>query len=187
MCPQPDTLGTPAAYLDAERRAETKSEYFAGEVFAMSGASRRHNLIVGNLVRELGTQLRGRPCEVYPSDMRVKVAASGAYTYPDVVVVCGEPEFEDEHVDTLLNPTLLVEVLSPSTEVNDRVRNWQQYRRIPSLAEYVLVAQDQQRVEWYTRQQGGLWTFAEAAEADVLTLQSVGCHLALNDVYERAV
>jgi Uma2 family endonuclease len=119
--------------------------------------------------------------------MRVKVAASGAYTYPDVVVVRGEPEFEDEHVDTLLNPTLLVEVLSPSTEVNDRVRNWQQYRRIPSLAEYVLVAQDQRRVEWYARQQGGLWTLAEAADTDVLVLQSVGCRLALDDVYERAV
>ncbi len=116
MCPQPDTLVAPAAYLAAERRAETKSEFFAGEVFALSGASRRHNLIVGNLVRELGVQLRGRPREVYASDMRVKVAASGAYAYPDVVVVCGEPEFEDEHVDTLLNPTLLVEVLSPSGE-----------------------------------------------------------------------
>ena len=185
MCPQPEALISSKVYLAAEREAEAKSEYFAGEVFAMSGASRRHNLIVGNLIRELGVQLRGRPCEVYPSDMRVKVAASGAYAYPDVVVVCGEPEFEDEHVDTLLNPTVLVEVLSPSTEVNDRVRKWEQYRRIPSLKEYVLVAQDGRHIEWYTRQEGGLWTFAEVAENEILHMQSVDCRLALDDVYER--
>jgi Uma2 family endonuclease len=106
---------TPEQYLALERQAETKSEYFDGEIFAMAGASREHNLIVGNVVRELGTQLKRRPCELYPGDMRVRVTETGLYTYPDVVVVCGEPQFEDEQGDTLLNPTLIVEVLSSTT------------------------------------------------------------------------
>lgn len=113
MASQPGPRITPAQYLEAERRAEHKSEYFAGEVFAMTGASRAHNFIVTNLIIALGTQLRSRPCDVYPSDMRVRVAETGLYTYPDVAVVCGEARFEDEHVDTLLNPTVLIEVLSP--------------------------------------------------------------------------
>jgi Uma2 family endonuclease len=138
--------------LAAERASETRSEYFAGQILAMTGASRADNVIAGNSHGLVWTQLRGRPCEAYIGDMRVKVNTSGGYTYPDVVVVCGEPRFEDEHVDTLLNPTLIVEVLSPSTERYDRGRKLEHYRRIPSLAEYVLVAQDARRIEWYTRQ-----------------------------------
>src|SRR2546428_1618931 len=107
---------TPEEYLALERKAEHKSEYLHGEVFAMTGASRKHNLIATNILISLGQQLKGRPCEAYSSDMRVKVAATGLYTYPDIVVVCGDPKFEDDYVDTLLNPTLLVEVLSKSTE-----------------------------------------------------------------------
>lgn len=111
---------TPEEYLAQERKAEFKSEYIAGQIVAMSGASREHNLMTANLARVLGSQLLDRPCEVYVSDMRVKVTARGMYTYPDTVVVCDDARFEDEQVDTLLNPTLIVEVLSPSTEAYDR-------------------------------------------------------------------
>ncbi len=177
---------SPEEYLEAERRAEYKSEYFAGEILAMTGASREHNLIVGNLLGSLHPQLRGRPCELYPSDMRVKITRTGAYAYPDLVVVCGEPEFEDEQVDTLLNPTVLVEVLSPSTERHDRGRKWEHYRRLPSLAEFLLVAQEQPRIEHYLRQESGLWLFHDASGEDaVLELSSIGCTLALRDVYDK--
>ncbi|CAN5799867.1 MAG: Uma2 family endonuclease [Gemmatimonadetes bacterium] len=179
---------SPEEYLAAEREAEYKSEYFGGEILAMTGASREHNLLVSNLVASLHPQLRGRPCELYPSDMRVKITRTGAYAYPDVVVVCGEPEFEDEHVDTLLNPTVLIEVLSPSTERHDRGRKWEHYRRLPSLTEFLLVAQDKPRIEHYLRQEGGLWLFADASGEDAsLRLSSIGCTLALRDVYDRVL
>jgi Uma2 family endonuclease len=131
---------TPEEYLARERQVDTKSEFYDGELFAKAGASRSHNLIVGNVTGELRAQLRGRPCEVYPADMRVKVSETGLYAYPDVVVVCGEPRFEDEHLDTLLNPTVIVDVLSPSTEAYDRGEKFAQYRKLASLREYVLIA-----------------------------------------------
>ena len=149
MPAMPKPLLTPEEYLARERRAETKSEYLRGEVFAMAGASRAHNLIASNAAGELRQQLRDRPCEVYPSDMRVKVSPSGLYTYPDVTVVCGEPQFEDAEVDTLLNPKVLVEVLSPSTADYDRGGKFTHYRRLPSLQEYVLISQDRPLVEHY--------------------------------------
>lgn len=136
-------------YLELERRAATKSEFFAGEIFAMTGASRDHNLIVANLVRELTLELKGRPCETYPSDMRVKVNATGLYTYPDLAVVCGPPQFDDEQKDTLLNPTLIVEVLSISTEAYGRGKKFAHYRKIGSLAEVLLVSQDKPHVDRY--------------------------------------
>ena len=117
----------------------------------MTGASRKHNLIVANLVLEIGRQLKGRPCEVYPSDMRLRVPATGLYKYPDVTVVCGAPELADEHMDILLNPTVLIEVLSDSTERYDRGRKAENYRRIDSLQEYLLVDQTQPRIERYRR------------------------------------
>src|SRR5947209_20458068 len=115
MSRQAKTFVTPEEYLSLERQAEHKSEYYDGEIFAMTGASRKHNLITTNILGSLWQQLKGKPCEVYPSDMRVRVPSANLYTYPDIVVVCGEPQFEDEQVDTLLNPTLLIEVLSRST------------------------------------------------------------------------
>src|SRR5437667_2074063 len=111
---------SPEEYLALERKAPVRSEYLDGDMVAMSGGSREHNLIVTNLVRDLSLKLKGRPCEVYPSNMRVKVSATGLYTYPDVVVVCGKPQFEDANVDTLINSTLIAEVLSDSTEGYDR-------------------------------------------------------------------
>lgn len=176
---------TPQEYLALERRAEFKSEYDNGYVNAMSGASREHNLIAGNVHGELRLQLRGRPCESYTSDMRVQAGASGLFAYPDVTVVCGEPRFLDKEVDTLLNPTVIVEVLSPSTEAYDRGRKFEHYRRLASLREYVLVAQDRVLVERYTRQ-GDNWLLTELSRLDgVLRLESIGCEIPLEAVYER--
>ena len=177
---------SPAEYLSRERSAETKSEYYAGEMFAMAGASRRHNLVVMNAGADLRSQLRTRPCEVYPSDMRVKITATGLYTYPDVVVVCGEPEFEDEHQDTLLNPTALLEVLSRSTETYDRGKKFGHYRRLESLQEYVLISQDEPRVEKYVRQPGGHWLLSEAVGLEAtIQVPSIQCEMRLSEIYEK--
>jgi Uma2 family endonuclease len=178
-------LITPTEYLEAERRAETKSEYFDGQVFAMSGASLRHNLIVGNLLAGLHTQLKGRPCRVLPSDMRVHVP-TGLYTYPDVTVTCGAPKLEDEHFDTLLNPTLLIEVLSDSTERYDRGRKTEHYRQIESLQEYLLVSQEEAHIERYLRQSEREWLLTEAIGFEErISLPSIDCVIALRDVYDR--
>lgn len=179
---------TPAEYLRLERQSKHKSEYVNGEIFAMTGASRKHNLIGGNIFGELRQQLRSRPCEAYVGDMRVKVTATGLYTYPDVVVVCGEPKFEDDYLDTLLNPTLLIEVLSPSTERYDRIAKSSYYRTPDSLAEHLLVAQDEVRLEQYTKQPDGTWLQFECTSLDdVVELSSIGCSLALCDVYDKVV
>jgi len=184
MSAVPGPFLTPQEYLARERQAETKSEYLRGEVFAMSGASREHNLIVGNISRELGEQLRDRQCEVYQSDMRVKVSPTGLYTYPDVTVVCGEPEFEDAEVDTLLNPKVLVEVLSPSTADYDRGGKFTHYRRLPSLHEYVLISQDRLLVEHYLRQRQDEWLLTEESSLqDTLVLPSIDCRLPLSEIY----
>ena len=139
MSLQPKPRLTPEDYLALERSADFKSEYFDGEIFAMTGASEPHNTIVANTLSEIRQQLKKRPCKVYANDMRVKVDPTGLYTYPDVVVVCGKARLEDAHLDTLLNPTLIVEVLSDSTEAYDRGRKFEHYRKLESLAEYVLI------------------------------------------------
>ncbi len=186
MSTQPTPQLTPAEYLALERSAEIKGEYFDGEIFAMAGASRAHNLIVGNLIRELGNQLRKGPCEVYPSDMRVKVDLTGLYTYPDVVVVCDEPRFEDEHGDTLLNPTLLIEVLSESTEKYDRGKKSSHYRRLPSLKEYLLVSQEEPHLEHYARQDDDHWLLTEATGEEArIELPALQATIALAEVYAR--
>ncbi len=176
---------TPEEYLALERKATQKSEYVNGQVFAMSGASRAHNLIAGNVYREISSQLKGRPCEAYVSDMRVKVSTTGLYSYPDVVAVCGEIRFDDEQKDTLLNPTVLVEVLSSSTEAYDRGEKFAYYRRLESLQEYVLIAQDKVRVEHFVRQ-GDQWVLTEASNLDdTVHLASIGCRLALREIYDK--
>jgi Uma2 family endonuclease len=172
-------------YLAFERQVETRNEYLDGEVFAMTGASRAHNLIAGNLFGEIRGQLKGRRCEVYQESMRVRTPA-GLFTYPDVVAVCGEPRFDDSHLDTLLNPILVVEVLSASTASYDRGAKAAQYRSIPSLAEHVLVAQDQIRIERWTKQEGDEWRHEELSALDqLLELPAIGCRLLVGDVYER--
>jgi Uma2 family endonuclease len=175
-------------YLAFEHASEEKHEYLAGEIYSMVGASRQHNLIVVNIVTALGVQLRGRPCETYANAMRVSIPAVGSYTYPDVTVVCGTPEFEDAEVDTLLNPTVIIEVFSPLTEMYDRGRKFQNYRTLTSLKEYILVSQDTHRIEQFVRQENEQWLFTDAAGLEsTVTLPSVNCSLALVDVYDKVI
>ncbi|HEV2855721.1 MAG TPA: Uma2 family endonuclease [Thermoanaerobaculia bacterium] len=177
---------TPEEYLVIERQAEIRSEYLDGEMFAMTGGSFQHTLIIGNVAGELRQQVRRRGCKVCPNDLRVRVPTTGLYTYPDVVVVCGDPLLDDEHRDTLLNPTLIVEVLSPTTEAYDRGKKFEHYRTIDSLAEYVLVAQDEPRVERYLRQNGNSWLFSEIKGLDArIPLRSIECELALAEIYDQ--
>ena len=173
-------------YLEIERKAQFKSEFYRGELFAMSGASREHNLIANNIGGEARSRLRGSPCEVYSSDMRVRVDRTGLYVYPDVVIVCGEPRFVDEHVDTLVNPRLLIEILSDSTEKYDRGTKMSQYMQIDSLQEYVLVSQSQPRVEVYQRRSDGKWNYSDASGLDAsISLESVGITLPMSEIYLR--
>lgn len=176
---------TPEEYLAIERAAETKSEYFQGEMFALAGAGRRHNLLVARLIRVLGPDADQRGCLVYPSDLRVKINDLGKYTYPDVTVTCGHEEFEDAHGDTLLNPVVVFEILSESTEAYDRGTKFAHYQKLPSLRVYVLVAQDRARVEVYTRQDGGFWRYEafEGPEA-LVALEPPGSRFTLAHLYE---
>jgi len=182
--PEPSLL-TPEEYLDIERKSEIRSEYIDGQMIAMSGASRRHSFISGNLFRELSSQLRGRGCEAHTNDMRVKVSPTGMYTYPDIVSLCGEPDLEDTHLDTLLNPSVIIEVLSDSTEAYDRGEKFAHYRRIDSLREYVLVSQNKIRIEYY-RRDADRWILSEISDPDgVLHLESIDCHVAVSTIYEK--
>ncbi len=173
-------------YLAIERNSEQKCEYFAGEIYAMVGASEPHNLIVTNLVRELSNQLKKRSCKVYSNDMRVKVKATGSYTYPDVVAICKDPIFDDEHKDTLLNPTVLIEILSKSTEAYGRGEKFEHYRKMESLSEYLLVSQDKYYIEHFTRQPSGQWLLSETNHPEqIVELPSIHCQLAMSEVYDK--
>lgn len=176
---------TPEEYLARERKALDKSEYRDGQIYAMPGASHEHNVIMGNTFAELHIQLRDRTCIVYPSDMRVKVSSTGRYTYPDVVVVCDELRFDDSHFDTLLNPTVLIEVLSPSTAAYDRGDKFAAYQQLDSLCEYVLISQDSVCVEHYLRQEQDWDLTAFRSLDDVFSLVSIGCELSLRAVYAK--
>ena len=183
---QPKTLLTPEQYLEIERRAETRSEYWQGELFAMDRSSLEHSRLVVHLLSRLHAQLRGKPCEVYAIQMRVWIPATGLYTYPDVVGVCGEPRLADEHFDILLNPVFLAEILSPSTEAYDRGRKFEHYRTVESLHEYLLVAQDRMQADLYTRQPDGSWLLRGASRPEErLELRSLGCHVSIGDLYEK--
>ena len=191
MSTSPKSLITPEQYLEIERRAEFRSEYYQGEMFAMAGplamagARRNHNLLAGNVFAQVHTQLRRRECEVYSNDMRVRVTTE-LYTYPDIAIACGQIEFLDANEDTLLNPTVIMEVLSPSTEAYDRGKKFELYRSLDSLREYVLVSSDRIQIERYSRQAEGKWLLTAASRLeDTIELESAGCALSLADVYER--
>ena len=185
MSAVPNSRYTPEQYLEMDRQADHRSEYVNGEILAMAGASRIHNLIVTNIVREVSTRLRGRPCETYSNDMRVKISPV-RYTYPDVVVACDQPQFTDSHLETLTNPIVVLEVLSPSTETDDRGWKFAHYRQLATLTDYLLVSQDKPFVEHYTRQTDNQWILTELSGLDaVLRLPSLDCELPLSEIYER--
>lgn len=175
---------TTAEYLSMDRASSEKHEFAFGEIYAMGGASARHVEIVGNIVRELGNQLRHRPCRVFSTDLRLCVDAQHRYTYPDVAVVCSQPRFLDDELDTLLNPDLIVEVLSESTRNYDRGDKFQQYRGIPSFREYLLVDQAKAHVERYTKQNDGTWSLWETDSLnEVVHLESIAVTLPLCEIY----
>jgi Uma2 family endonuclease len=157
---------TPEEYLARERVAEFKSEYYQGEMFAMAGASREHNYVKDNLIIEVGARLRGTPCRTSSSDQRVKVFATGLYTYPDIVIQCGQAEYDPLDKDTLLNPVAIIEVLSPSTENYDRGAKFRQYQQLASVQEYVLVSQSEPLCERYVRQAEGGWKYDAVSGLD---------------------
>jgi Uma2 family endonuclease len=150
---------TPEEYLHRERKAESRSEYFRGEMFAMAGASANHNMIVLNAGFHLRERLRRKPCRVYRSDLRLRIEATDLYSYPDRSLVCGEPQLDSDSGDVLLNPVVLVEVLSDSTEAYDRGKKFEHYRTIPSWRHYLLIAQDRYAIDCFSRQSDDGWVF----------------------------
>ena len=175
---------TEAEYLDLERRLESRNEFFGGEMFAMSGGTPLHSQIAANLVREFGNQLKQRDCIVYNSDLRLKVEATGLFTYPDLSIVCGPLQFAPGTDDTVVNPTLIVEVLSDSTEAYDRGKKFENYRQIPSLCEYLLVSQKEPRIEQFARQDNQQWLLREATGlAATLSLPSLEINISLAEVF----
>jgi Uma2 family endonuclease len=178
---------TPAEYLARERAAGTKNEYLSGFMVPMPASNRDHNFVTGDIALALHRQLRDRPCDVLFSTMRVKIAATGNYVYPDVIVACGDIQLEDEEEDTLLTPTVSFEVYSPATERNDRGPKFASYRQLSTLQEYLLVAQDRPSVEHYIRQ-GDRWVLTTTSDLGAtIYLPSIDCDLPLNDVYIRIV
>ena len=177
---------TAEEYLEIERQAEFKSEFYRGEMFAMSGASRAHNMIQANLIRRLGERLDGTPCRAVGSDQRVYISATGLYTYPDVVIHCDPSEFLSGQFDTLLTPKVLFEILSESTERYDRITKSNHYREVESLHEYVLVSQTEHRIEVYQRLPDGEWSHRDIRGLmETLTLESVGLSIPLSEIYLR--
>ncbi|HTD44055.1 MAG TPA: Uma2 family endonuclease [Bryobacteraceae bacterium] len=184
MSAQPHPSLTEEEYLKIERAAAFKSEYYDGRMYAMSGGSYPHGQIIPNLAAELRQALRGKGCSVTTSEVRIRVSPRGFYTYPDIAVVSGPPKFADDQADTLLNRTLLVEVLSPSTEAHDRGFKFAQCRQLESLQEYTLVSQTEPRVEIFRRQAPGEWLLSEASGLDATCrFDSVGCRVPLAEIY----
>ena len=188
MSTVPKQFITPEQYLHRERNAEFRSEYLRGEMFAMAGASANHNLIVGNCVQNIGQQLKKKPCRVYPRDLKLRIQATGLYTYPDLSVVCGEPQLESDHGDVLLNPVVLIEVLSDSTEAYDRGKKFEHYRTIPSLKHYVLVAQDRHSIDCFSLNPDGSWSLTACqTPTGMVELATIDSQLSAVEVYDKVV
>lgn len=186
MSLQQHSYTTPEEYLAIEREAEYKSEYIDGVIFAMSGASLRHNKIAGNVIGELFQQLRGGPCSALPSDMKVRMPDSRKFFYPDVSVICGEAKFHDNRKDVILNPILIVEILSDSTAAFDRGDKFQAYQQVESLKEYLLISQDKHVVEQFVRQTKEIWNYtATVGLESSLYLPSIECTLTLEAIYNN--
>lgn len=172
-----------AEYLALEAASETKHEYVNGEIFAMAGGTPEHSRLSVNVCGELRAALRSRPCNVFNSDLRVRILATGLGTYPDASVICGRVELDPEDANTATNPVVIVEVLSDSTETYDRNEKWAHYRRIPSLRDYLLVSQQERRIEHYRRNDDGTWTLRDVCAGDVVRLDSINCTLSVDEVY----
>jgi len=186
MSLQPKAQFAPEEYLEMERKAAYKSEYHDGEIFAMAGASESHISIVGNLMYLLVGQFKGRDCKAYSNDMKVRVTATGLFTYPDVVILCGEPLFNDQNRDVLMNPGVIIEVLSDSTEAYDRGKKFEHYRSIESLSDYLLVAQDRPDIEHLVRQADQKWLYSASKGIDArVEIPAINCVLLLADVYDK--
>jgi Uma2 family endonuclease len=186
MASKPKQRFTPEEYLAMERAALYKSEYLDGEIFAMAGASEQHILIEANIIGQLNNQLSGRPCRVYTSNMKIDLSKHGLYGYPDAVVVCGETLFSDKYKDNLINPVVIVEVLSASTEAYDRGENFIRYRKLKTFKEYLLIAQDTPHVEHYVRQPNHRWTLSEAdGLRGSIYLPAIKCTLKLSKLYDK--
>lgn len=183
----PSTRMSPEEYLAFDRASEIAHEYVNGEIRAMTVGTRVHGLIGSHVSAALVNQLRGRACEVFSQAIRVRVPMTRNYLVPDVVVACGGTQLEDDEFDTMLNPAIVIEILSPSTASYDRGEKWEMYRRIPTLKDYLLVSQKEPRVERYTRfGDEGLWLFGETIGLDAsIQLESIGCVLHMAEIYER--
>ncbi|MCK9209412.1 MAG: Uma2 family endonuclease [Ignavibacteriaceae bacterium] len=186
MIPKKKTFITPEEYLEIERKAGFKSEYFNGEMFALAGAGKTHNKISSNLIINIGAHLKNKSCLIYGSDMKVKIKSSGLYTYPDISVVCGDEKFEDDESDILLNPKLVIEILSESTESYDRGKKFEHYRTLESLQEYVLVSQEKPKVEQFLKQPDDKWLYSEVNGIDsIVPLSSIECEIDLKEIYHK--
>jgi Uma2 family endonuclease len=186
MAAIPKTLIAEQDYLEDERKSLHKSEYYNGEIFAMAGASKTHNKIVASVILAIGEHLKGKSCSFFPSDLRVHNAENSLYTYPDVTVVCGEEKYLDDEFDTLLNPTVLVEVLSPATEDYDRGTKFKLYRTIPSLQNYLLVSSTEFAAEIYTRQANDEWILNTAqGKSSRIHISALNYDLSLSDIYAQ--
>lgn len=187
MTAQPQRKISPEEYLELEREADYKSEYYQGEVFAMAGAGRNHNRITENLSISVGSFLRGKSCRTYSSDLKVHIPANSLYTYPDLLVVCGKEQFVDDKTDTLLNPRIIVEVLSKSTGSYDRGEKFQLYRSIPSLEEYVLIDSQRIAAEVFRKSEQGFWSLMSESYTleGSIELASIGLTLPMRDIYDQ--
>ena len=186
MSAQPKPFYTPEHYVELERKAEFKSEYLSGQIFAMAGGSPKHSALISNVNGSAWSRLRGSSCQVYNNDLRITIMQTGLKTYPDVTVVCGEAHFHPLDKDSIINPTVLFEVLSPTTEAYDRGEKWAHYQQLDSLQEYILVSQHKAQVEHYVRQDDGSWKFTAASDLGAkIPLPSLGCELLLAEIYDR--
>ena len=178
-------LMTAIEYLEFERNSLEKHEFYNGEIYAMAGAKERHNLIVSNLIASFHSKFKNKPCVVYPSDMRVVIDEYNHYTYPDVTLVCGERKFLDNKNDCLLNPNVIVEVLSESIERYDRGKKFEAYRNISSLREYMLVSSEHKKIELFTKTTDGKWFLSENGVEDTIVIPALDLTLLLSDVYDK--
>ncbi|MGI4787278.1 MAG: Uma2 family endonuclease [Janthinobacterium lividum] len=186
MSAQPLPYYTLEQYVELEENATYKSEFVAGRIYAMSGGTPKHSLISGNIILGVGSLLRGSPCKVYTSDLRVGIMPIDVETYPDVAIVCGEPHINPFDKNSIINPAVIFEVLSPSTERYDRGEKWARYQRLDSLQQYVLVSQDTPRVEHYVRQEDGSWNYAALEGLEPASaLRVLDVRLALSEIYDR--